>query len=556
MTHKNNHEISIEGHIVDVLQRRIYDGTLHLQEGRIARIEEKISSDAPAALPYILPGFVDAHLHIESTLLTPEHYAPLAVAKGVLGAVADPHEIANVLGMEGVNYMIDNSKRARFHFHFAAPSCVPSTPFETAGAALGSEEVRRLLQRDEVCALAEMMNFPGLLAGDKEVWAKLQAANEAGKPIDGHAPGLGGEALQQYIAAGIGTEHECTTLKEAQEKLRKGMKIALREGSAACDFDTLMPLLALHDSNIMLCSDDKYPDELLQGYIDDMVRRAIVKGMPLWHVLQAACVTPVRHYRLKQGLLQTNDSADFIVVDNLMSLKILRAFIEGKEVYNAAEKTARPTTEEAAGEPWPNRFCAQPLQAAQLHLAPRGRKLKVMMAEEGSLYTACRTLEPRIEEGNVVSDPRRDILKLVVYNRYHEAAPAVAFVHGFGLKRGALASTIAHDSHNIIAVGCSDEEIVRAVNRLVALKGGIAVHDGITVHALPLPIAGLMSPDDGHTVAREHARLKQTARQMGCRFAAPFMTLAFMALPVIPELKLTDMGLFDGRTFAFTDLFE
>lgn len=556
MSSKNNHRTSIEGHIVDVLQRRIFDGVVHVHEGRIARIEEKTSDKAPATLPYILPGFVDAHLHIESTLLTPEHYAPLAVAKGVLGAVADPHEIANVLGMKGVEYMMESGTRARFHFHFAAPSCVPSTPFETAGTALGSHEVRQLLQRNEVCALAEMMNVPGVLAGDEQVTAKLQAAKEAGKPIDGHAPGLCGTDLQQYIAAGIGTDHECTTLQEAQEKLRKGMKIVMREGSAARDFDTLMPLLAFHDNNIMFCSDDMYPDELLENYIDDMVRRAIVKGMPLWHVLQAACVTPVRHYGLKQGLLQTNDSADFIVVDNLMRLNIQRAFIEGEEVYNAAHKQAAATAETKADEAFPNLFCAKPLQTADVQVSPRGRTLKVMVAEEGSLYTACRSMAPRVEEGNVVSDTHNDVLKLVVYNRYREAAPAVAFLHGFGLKRGALGSTIAHDSHNIIALGCSDEEIVQTINRLVALKGGIAVHDGTEINALPLPIAGLMSPDDGLGVARRHTQLKAAAREIGCHFAAPFMTLAFMALPVIPELKLTDMGLFDGKSFAFTDLFE
>ncbi len=556
MNCNNNHEISIEGHIVDVLQRRIFDGILHVQAGRVARIEEKMSAGNPASLPYILPGFVDAHLHIESTLLTPEHYAPLAVAKGVLGAVVDPHEIANVLGMEGVDYMIENGKRARFHFHFAVPSCVPSTTFETAGAALTDREVRCLLQRKEVCALAEMMNFPGVLAGDEQVMAKLQAAKELGKPVDGHAPGLGGEALRQYVAAGISTDHECTTLQEAKEKLRLGMKIAMREGSAACDFDALMPLLAFHDDNIMFCSDDKYPDELTEGYIDDMVRRAIVKGMPFWHVLQAACVTPVRHYGLKQGMLQVNDSADFIVVDNLMKLNVLRAFVEGREVYNAAEKAALALPDTPAPKPLPNLFCANPLQEEQIRVAARGKKIKVMMAEEGSLYTAGRSMEACIVDGNVVSDTRRDVLKLVVYNRYCEAEPAVAFLHGFGLQRGALASTIAHDSHNIIALGVSDEEIVRAVNRLVALKGGIAVHDGDVVHALPLPIAGLMSPDEGHKVAREHVRLKAAARSIGCRFAAPFMTLAFMALPVIPELKLTDMGHFDGKTFAYTDLFE
>ncbi len=558
MNNEKHHIISIEGQIVDVLQRRIYEGILHVEEGRITHIEEKMCNNASGnakPLPYILPGFVDAHLHIESTLLTPQHYASLAVAKGVLSAVADPHEIANVLGVEGVEYMIENSRAARFHFHFAVPSCVPSTPFETAGATLDSEAVGQLLQRDEVCALAEMMNYPGVLAGDTEVMAKLQAAKECGKPIDGHAPALRGDNLRQYVAAGISSDHECTTLQEAEEKLQLGMKIAIREGSAACDFNTLMPLLIRHDNNIMFCSDDKYPDELLQGYIDDLVRRAISRGIPFWHVLQAACVTPVRHYQLKQGLLQAGDRADFIVIDNFMSLKVLRAFVEGEEVYNTAAKPPLKSQETIGDSTLPNLFCAKSLLPEQLRVEPRSKKINVMMAKEGSLHTAFPHLQALLKEGNVVSDPKRDVLKMVVYNRYHEAAPAIAFVHGFGLKRGALASTIAHDSHNIIALGCSDEEIARAVNRLIALQGGIAVHDGVTVHALPLPIAGLMSPDEGTKVARHHIQLKETARQIGCRFAAPFMTLAFMALPVIPELKLTDKGLFDSCTFTFTDLF-
>ncbi len=559
MTHTKSHEISMEGQIVDVLHRRIYTGTLHIKDNKIARIEEKLGGNGGgtgAPLPYILPGFVDAHLHIESTLLTPQHYATLAVAKGVLSAVADPHEIANVLGVDGVDYMIDNGRKARFYFHFTAPSCVPSTPFETAGATLDSHAVRQLLQRDEVSALAEMMNYPGVLAGDPEVMAKLQAAKDLGKPIDGHAPGLCDAALRQYIAAGISTDHECTTLQEASEKLRQGMKIAIREGSAACNFNELMPLLIRYDDNIMFCSDDKYPDELLDGYIDDMVRRAIVKGIPFWHVLQAACVTPVRHYALQQGLLQVGDSADFIVVDNFMKLNVLRSFVAGEEVYAAVDKPMPATAGEEPDSLLPNRFSAKPLQATQLQVSPRGKRIKVIQVQEGSLYTGCRTETACIAGDNVVSDTRRDVLKLVVYNRYGEAAPAIAFAHGFGLKRGALASTIAHDSHNIIALGCSDDEITRAINRLIALQGGIAVHDGVTVQALPLPIAGLMSADNGYNVARQHRKLKEAARQIGCRFAAPFMTLAFMALPVIPELKLTDQGLFDSQAFSFTDLFE
>lgn len=551
---------SIEGHIVDVLHRRIFDGTLHIQDHKISRIEEHTQA-AAAPLPYILPGFVDAHIHIESTLLTPSHFAPLAVAKGVLAVVADPHEIANVMGVPGVDFMIADGQRVRFHFHFCAPSCVPSTGFETAGATIDSHTVKQLLQREDICGLAEMMNYPGVLSGDPETMAKLHAALEAGKPIDGHAPGLRGAKAKQYIDAGITSDHECTSMQEAEEKMRLGMTIAIREGSAARDFEQLYGLLASHDNNVMLCSDDKYPDELQQGYIDDMVRRAIAKGMPFWNVLQAACVTPVQHYNLHQGLLQPGDVADLICVDNFMQLNVLKAFIDGTEVFRQ-EHSVLPalrygTKEDIAATPC-NNFHALPLTASMLRVEPHSDSMKVIVASEGQLLTRIETAKPHIEEGkhNVVSDIQHDVLKLVVYNRYTPAPPAIAFVKGFGLQRGALGSTIAHDSHNLIAVGCSDAEIMRVLNKLIAMQGGIAVCNGTTVTELSLPVAGLMSARPGTQVAAQHLRLKQAAHSLGCPFSAPFMTLAFMALPVIPELKLTDKGLFDSRAFCFTPLFE
>lgn len=598
---KNNiQKISIIGHIVDIPGRRIYDGVLHVAEGHIQAIEplESTANEAmQASMPYIMPPFVDAHIHIESTLLTPRHYARLAVAKGVTCAVADPHEIANVLGVKGIDFMIDDSKSVRFHFHFGAPSCVPSTPFETAGSKLDAKDIAKLLKREDIYGLAEMMNYPGLLAGDKEVLAKLEAAKKLNKPVDGHAPGLRGELAKKYIDAGISTDHECTKLQEAEERIKLGMKVLIREGSAACNLDELCSLLASHDKDLMFCCDDLYADDLVKGYIDEMVKRAIAKGMPFWNVLSAACTTPLRHYGLPHGTLEAGSPADFICVDNFRNLNVLRTFVDGMEIYNSEEgvlednfcptSTIKSTSAKAEvskstsatiadsnvtgsdhGTPGllPNCFHARTLRTEDLIVVPQSDKMRCIVAQEAQLYTTCRTVRPLIIEAtgkdgkvlrNVISDPQHDVLKLIVLNRYDkEAQPAIAFIKGFGLKSGAIASTIAHDSHNIIALGCSDEEIVHAVNQLVQAKGGLCICNGSQKQVLPLPVAGIMSPENGEEIARQHQALRKKAHELGCRFPTPFMTLAFMALPVIPELKLTDKGLFDSEKFQFTPLFE
>lgn len=548
------------GNIVDVLARKIYPGRITVVDGIISSVEE-VSSDDPAygsCSNYILPGLVDSHIHIESTLMVPRNYARMAVANGVVAAVCDPHEIANVLGVDGVDFMMKDGRNVRFNFSYAVPSCVPSTPFETAGATLGPDEVGDLLVRDGVVALAEMMNVPGVVFGDGQVLAKLEAAKKVAKPIDGHAPKTTGETLERYVKAGISTDHECEGLDEAREKLALGMKVIIREGSAACDFESLYPLIGEYPGQVMFCSDDMYPDDIDEiGYINGLVRRSVAKGMPLWEILECATVTPVRHYGLASGLLQVGDQADLIVVDDLARFNVISTYVQGEKVYDVEDGVIDDSfvMDKDCPAECPNNFHACGVTPQMMEVKWQDSELKVVVATEGSLLTGKELVRPdKDEEGNVVTDA--GISKIVVYNRYCPSVPQVAYIKGFGLNSGALASTIAHDSHNIIAVGRSDEALAEAVNALVRAGGGIAVcYEGKT-EVLPLPVAGLMTQLRPEEVALKHRELKRMARQIGCGFKAPFMTLAFMALPVIPELKLTDKGLFDGNEFCFTSIWE
>lgn len=585
--------MEISGHIVDVLDKRIYDGTIAVENGRISGIASaKVSKDAP----YILPGFVDAHLHIESTLLTPENYAGAAVSKGVLAVVSDPHEIANVSGLEGIRFMIENGKKVNFHFNFCAPSCVPCTPFETSGASIDHSDIESLLESEDICALAEFMNAFGVISGDKECLAKLEAAKRAGKPIDGHAPGLSGDALLKYAAAGISTDHECVSLEEALERLKAGMKVIIREGSASCDFEKLSPLLADYPDDLMFCSDDKYPDELMEGYINRMVSLSVAKGYPLWNILNAACVNPVKHYGLKHGLLKQGHGADFIIVDNLKDFNVLYTYINGEQVYTSnsggySNECSRGSSSDscgmssslsssgksckAASEPqlsdhvrsaadgaYPNAFRAEKISEKNIQVLLDEKdyegntdvQIRIITAEDLSIRTGSIYVKPKVDEGRIVPDIENDILKIVVYSRYGNGRPQCAFIHGFGMKEGAIASTIAHDSHNIVALGTNDHDIVAGINRLIELKGGMIVCAGTETFELPLPVGGLMSDLDCKTASKKYKILKEQVRRLGCRFNAAFMTLSFMCLPVIPDLKLTDKGLFDAQSFTFTGL--
>ena len=536
-----NQTYSISGKLLDVITGEIYPAQVTVQQTKIIQIERL--SEAPDQL--ILPGLIDAHVHIESSMLIPSEFARLAVVHGTVATVSDPHEIANVLGLAGVEYMLKNSKRVPFKFYFGAPSCVPATEFETAGATIDSEAVARLLDNPEIKYLSEMMNFPGVLNSDSEVLKKIAAAHARNKPVDGHAPGLRGIDAIRYAQAGISSDHECTTIEEAREKIAAGMKIIIREGSAARNFDALIELLHESPDRVMFCCDDKHPDELVRYHIDELVRRAIRYGIPAITAIRAATLNPVKHYGLEVGLLQVGDPADFIVVKSLENFKVLRTFIAGVEVAAHGQTLIPQVTETAV-----NNFCCDAITSNDIKLEISGETIRVIEVLDGQLITKEINFKPQTK--NFSGNCEQDILKIVVINRYKKATPAVAFVKNFGLKRGAIASSVAHDSHNIIAVGTSDAEISSVVNLIIESQGGIGLVDQELKKILALPVAGLMSNQDGYLVARNYEELDAVAKSLGSQLRAPFMSLSFLALLVIPELKLSDLGLFDGKNFKFT----
>lgn len=539
--------MTIRGNIIDVLRREIFFGVITIEKGKIQKIE-RIKG---ASEDYILPGFVDAHVHVESSMLVPSEFARLAVVHGMVATVSDPHEIANVMGIEGVQYMIANGKKTLFKFNFGVPSCVPATIFETAGAVIDAKGVKTLLQNPEIKYLAEMMNYPGVLHKDPEVHAKIEIAKHLGKTIDGHAPGLRGDEARRYIEAGISTDHECFKLEEAQDKLRYGMKILIREGSAAKNFEELIPLLEQHADQIMFCSDDKHPDDLILGHINQLVSRAVKKGYDLFDVLQAACVNPVKHYGLEVGLLQPGDPADFIVTDDLPHFKIKATYINGNLVAENGKTLIPRVNAEIV-----NNFYTSPKTPANFAMKTETDEVHVIKAIDGAIVTSSFIAEVYSENGLAKSNLQKDILKIAVVNRYTNEPPSLAFIHGLGLKQGAIASCVGHDSHNIIAVGVNDESLCEAVNAIIRNKGGISAIGNNEIKVLPLPVAGIMTNEDGYKVAQQYAEIDTfVKKELGSQLSAPFMTLSFMALLVIPELKLSDKGLFDGKKFEFTNLF-
>jgi adenine deaminase len=536
---------TIQGQYVDILHKRIYPAILSIEDGMIVSITE--CDEAPNQ--FILPGFIDSHVHIESSMLVPSSFARLAVVHGTIGTISDPHEIANVCGLEGVQYMIDNGKKVPFHFFFGAPSCVPATAFETAGAVIDSVDIAKLLASPDIFYLSEMMNFPGVLQQDAEVMQKIKAAHAIGKPVDGHAPGLMGDLAKQYIAAGISTDHECFTIEEAVDKLSFGMHILIREGSAAKNFEALYELIDDHPKKVMLCSDDKHPDSLLEGHINQLCARAVAKGINVFNVLRAACINPVLHYQLPTGFARVNDPANFILVEDLQHFKVIETYINGQLVAKDGQSLIEPVHATSI-----NQFNAKPITISDLQLPVTGYPSKdglvpVIHAIDGQLITNLVWDKPTIKDNEIVADTEKDILKVVVYNRYHAAKPKVGLIQSFGFKAGAIASTVAHDSHNIIAVGVDDESILKAINLVVHEKGGISCVQNNVSKVIGLPVAGLMSTADPYQVANDYIEIDKMAKSLGAQLGSPFMTLSFMALLVIPHIKMSDLGLFDGDQF-------
>lgn len=535
------------GNIIDIINRIIFPGTIHVENGKIIAVTE---DSQPKSSSYILPGFIDSHIHIESSMLIPSEFARLASVHGTVATVSDPHEIGNVLGIEGIRYMINNGRKVPFHFYFGAPSCVPATNFETSGAVISSREIEILFKEDKLKYLSEMMNYPGVLSRDPEVMKKIEIAKALKRPVDGHAPGLRDPRAAQYIAAGISTDHECFTLEEALDKLKHGMKILIREGSAAKNYEALHSLLDTHPDMVMFCSDDKHPHELVDGHINELVKRSVIdEGHDLMTVLRAASLHPIQHYGLEVGLLRPNDSADFIVIDNLTDFNVIETYVKG-ELIAKHGKTFIPRISATM----PNHFHATIKKPSDFKIVAKGNKIHVIEALDGQLITHNLIMPAKVVDGFYISDIERDILKITVVNRYLDVPPAIAFIKNFGLKRGAIASCIGHDSHNIIAVGCSDDEICDAVNLIIDNNGGISIVDGSERHVLPLPVAGIMSTEDGYIVGKKYAEMDRLSKKLGSKLGAPFMTLSFMALLVIPELKLSDKGLFDCNKFEFIEL--
>jgi len=537
--------LKLQGQIVDIQNRRIFKGEISVENGKIISIKEKDHD----VNDYIMPGFVDAHIHIESSMLVPSEFAKLAVKHGTVSTVSDPHEIANVLGVEGVEFMIENGKEVSFKFNFGAPSCVPATKFESAGAVIDSEDIKTLLKNPDIKYLAEMMNYPGVLFDDEEVMKKIAWAKHYKKPVDGHAPGLRGEDVSKYISAGMSTDHECFTYDEALEKLQKGMKILIREGSAAKNFEALIDLLEDHFENMMFCSDDKHPDDLIVGHINQLCARAVAKGIDVFKVLQAACVNPVKHYNLEVGLLQKGDAADFILVDNLKEFNVLETYINGELVAKNGKSFVKSVPFEVL-----NNFNTDIKKVADFRLASSSKKIRVIEALDGELVTNQIAADSLIVDGNLVSNTATDVLKMTVVNRYKNETPSIAFIKNFGIKEGAIASSVGHDSHNIIAIGVSDEAICKAVNLIIENKGGVCAVTKTTEKVVALPVAGIMSDQPAEIIGNAYAALDAMAKEMGSTLRAPYMSLSFMALLVIPSLKLSDKGLFDGNTFKFTSL--
>jgi adenine deaminase len=537
--------MKIVGNLIDVHLRDIYPAIIRIEDGIIADIER--TNDVYDH--YILPGFIDSHVHIESSMVTPGAFALTAVRHGTIGAISDPHEIANVMGLEGIDYMLTDGRKVPFYFWFGAPSCVPATPFESSGAIIGAFETDELLKREEIKYLSEMMNYPGVINNDDIVYKKIRSALKYGKPIDGHAPGLSGKNLEKYVDSGISTDHECSNIDEAREKIRLGMKILIREGSAARNLNALKPLFREYPEMIMLCSDDIHPEMLIERHISKIAAELISEKYNIFDVLRACSFNPVMHYNLEAGLLRKDDSADFIIVKNPEKMDVMGTWIHGRKIYDGTDVLFGYKKGKEM-----NRFFCSALDRQSLQVTRTGEKMRVIEAYNGELLTGNAVVNAG-HEAFVESDILQDVLKIVVKDRYYDRPASVGFIKGFGLQHGAFASSVAHDSHNIICVGVKDDDIEKCINTVIEMQGGLAVCSGDQCNALQLRIGGIMSDDPCEEVAEKYEDLSEKVKAMGCKLSAPFMTLSFMALLVIPSLKISDKGLFDVDSFSFTPLF-
>jgi adenine deaminase len=535
----------VKGQLIDINKRKIYTADISITKGRIKRINQSESEERS----FIMPGLIDAHVHIESSMLTPGSFAMACVPHGTIGVVSDPHEIANVLGIKGVEYMIEDSKRVPVKFWFGAPSCVPATQYETSGGIIDANDISRLLSRKEVKYLAEMMNYPGVIYENEDVLLKIEEAKKAGKVIDGHAPGLTGTELKKYVEAGISTDHECSTIEEAKEKINLGMRILIREGSAARNLNALKDLYKTDPDKIMLCSDDLHPEMLEKRHINKLITRLIKEGYDLFDVIRSATINPAQHYDLDAGMLSVGDSADFIVIDSIEEMNVLETWIKGEKVYDRGKVLFKYRPGGSI-----NIFNCSGINADDLIIKNKGHKFRIIRAFDGELLTK-EEIHEKVDSTLIEAVPEKDILKIVVKDRYNDAPPAIGFIRGFGIREGAFASSVAHDSHNIIAIGTNNIDIASAVNEIVRIKGGLAVSSGNETTSLALDIAGIMSTKTCAEVASSYKILSERVKNMGCKMSAPFMTLSFMALLVIPELKISDKGLFDGKQFQPVPLF-
>jgi len=540
---------TIQGNLVNIINREIFPASLSYEGGKIVDVKRLYNVRFD---DYILPGLIDAHVHIESSMLTPARFAEAVIPHGTVATVSDPHEIANVLGLEGIRFMIEDAKRAPLKIFFGAPSCVPATPFESSGASIGPDEIKELLSQKDIKYLSEMMNYPGVINGDPDVLKKLEYAKFYKKPVDGHSPGLKGKDLDKYITAGVKTDHECFTIEEAEEKIKKGMLIQIRQGSAARNFESLYPLVDKYPDQVMFCSDDTHPDQLLRHHMEFFIREGLRLGLNLFNLLRAASLNITNFYNLNVGHLRIGDTADFIIVDNLKKFNVTDTFINGENVFSS-----QGVYSSGPGNYFPNNFNADPIEIEDIQVLDQNKEVNIIQALDGELITRKIKAKPRVEKGMLISDIQNDLLKIVVLNRYEKQKPAVGFIHGFGIKKGGMISTVAHDSHNIVCVGTSDYIILKLIDWVIETKGGIAFWDGESkIVSIPLPVAGILSDRYYKEIARDYLDLENAVKEAGSKLSAPFMTLSFMSLLVIPEIKLGDKGLFDVSKFDFIDLFE